>query len=76
MRKRFSRFVILWIMVDTFERILKHSDLRRLVSDGKYMFLMGIYQIEKHVQEDLPGSLIVFLRISGFTLQKTRVVLN
>ena len=32
---------------DTFERILKHSDLRSWYQTGKYMFLMGIYQIEK-----------------------------
>lgn len=32
---------------DTFERILKHSDLRSWYQPGKYLFLMGIYQIEK-----------------------------
>ena len=32
---------------DTFERILKHSDLRSWYQPGRYRFLMGIYQIEK-----------------------------
>ena len=32
---------------DTFERILKQSDLRSWYRPGRYQFLMGIYQIEK-----------------------------
>ena len=32
---------------DTFERILKQSDLRSWYRPGSYQFLMGIYQIEK-----------------------------
>lgn len=32
---------------DTFERILKQSDLRIWYRPGSYQFLMGIYQIEK-----------------------------
>ena len=32
---------------DTFERILKQSDLRSWYRQGSYQFLMGIYQIEK-----------------------------
>ena len=32
---------------DTFERILKQSDLRSWYQPGSYQFLMGIYQIEK-----------------------------
>ena len=32
---------------DTFERILKQSDLRSRYRPGSYQFLMGIYQIEK-----------------------------
>ena len=38
---------------DTFERILKHSDLRSWYQTGKYMFLMGIYQIEKIMPKEI-----------------------
>ena len=49
---------------NTFERILKQSDLRSWYRPGRYQFLMGIYQIEKTCREDLPGNLNIFLRIS------------
>ena len=47
MRRRFSRFAIFVDYGDTFERILKQSDLRSWYRPGSYQFLMGIYQIEK-----------------------------
>lgn len=50
----------------TFEHALRNTDLRYRYEPREYSFLMGIYYMEKPVQEDWPVNLRIIKNRSAF----------
>ena len=61
---------------ETFERVLRYTDLSYRYAPGDYVFLMGIYYMEKRIPAGSRGNFMIFPRISGFMSRKKKAGLS